>query len=333
MNLPIRSTRSSTLNWHAALAFGIGALLCFGCQRVQPTVPMTARNPDLTLELREVTLGKTIEFSYELTTPRAIQIRRGYLTEPTRRACTGGAAVDEFVYDDEVSSSPKLQPGLHRLAVRKWNAGRALLELDLVLDLEAADGTCVRVPAISRSLAFETPSRLTLVASLPLDFQVPQHGLRGHAGILGGVMTWAGPLALSAEGGIGAALCTAETCGKDSNGATNNGLAFPLVFRALSLHSLGSSPGFSHFGILGARYTYLPGEIPARAGTRQIGVHGAHLMLGYATGDGLPMLVLHPERGPLFGLEVPLGVWIDPDLSDHQVVFGSGVNFRFFFPI
>jgi hypothetical protein len=323
-------------NRPAVLALGIG-LASLGClqSRFHPTLPMRARSGELQLDLQEVRVGAGTTFVYRSQSQVSSRIRRVWLTTPSRIPCTGGHEM-AWLSVDGTQGAP-LGPGTHEVQARFYNAPNDVADigLDLVVDLRFEEGGCARAPALSHSVPLSTPNRFLLVASYGVDGGGELRGLRAvHGGRVGGG-GWLGRFLITAEVGVGGTFCAESVCGKDDDGSLRSRVIFPLALDARYALAPRIFNALSHGWLLGARYLYLPVRVPALDGQRRFGVHGLHLMPGWAyglvaSGNG-PYLNFH--RTPLFEIALPVGVVLDPDNPTRRVGLSLGLSMRALLPL
>jgi hypothetical protein len=321
--------RAGALRGAALLALGVA--VGGACARFVPSVPVRARTGDVALDLDEVRVGVGRQIVYRSTSTTPHQLRRGWLTVPSREPCSGGAEATAVVVDEGLGPEGALPAGPHEVHVHLPQADG--FSLDTVIDLELEEGTCVRVPAVSQSVPLEPRRRVTLVVSTGLVGNTDLAGLRGVVGFEAGLGGWAGPVLLSGQLGLGATMCNAGTCGKDDHGNLKGGLAVPLALDARV--SLGSAAvnRLRNFAFLGARYSFASVSLPARDGDRSFGVHGLYGVLSWAFGDVTPGPFRHHERGPVCEFAIPVGAVFAPSLAGKEVGFSGGFDLRFLFPL
>ena len=111
--------------------------------------------------------------------------------------------------------------------------------LDVVLDLTIDDGACVRAPILSQIVPLEAEKRIVVVTASNIDINSELRGLGSVFDLQLGIGGWLGPVLLTAQAGVGEALCTPGVCGKESDGSLRSGTAFP--FSVDARYSLGTT--------------------------------------------------------------------------------------------
>lgn len=288
---------------------------------------MEGRSADTKLRLVEMRMAPAPEFVYASHSAVARSIQRGWLTDGTRPPCTDGIKVDEILVDGDSPASHSIPAGDHELRVR-FSALRRDLELDLVLDLQVNDGTCIRAPAVNQSIPFVAKKRLAIIVATPIEGHGNLSGMNGYlAGTLG-AGGWVGPTLISGALGFGGAMCNPATCAKGADGKVRHGLALPLSATVQYYPTFHRQDGILTAPFLGLRYAYVTGWLPATGGDKRVGVHGIHAFLGWSAGDGTPGPLRNMERNQLLELGIPVGIWIDPYAQGNHVAFGSGFELR-----
>jgi hypothetical protein len=323
---------NQAFNLPLALALSLALSGCASAQYV-PTVPMQARSGDVQIALDRLALGRRHVLVYRTQSTADHAVRQGWLTVPTRDPCTGGTEATALVVDGADGAGAALTPGVHQLRV-SFPPFPDDMGLDLVVDLGMQDGSCVRAPAISQSIPLQAPGRFVLVGSLGVDGSADLGGLSGVvAGKLGGG-GWIGDFLLTAEAGLGATTCSASLCGKDDDGRLRSGLAFPVELDVRYAVATGVWLDSISVGFLGARYSFVPGRLPAPGGDRRLWVHGFHAVLSWGfglmrNGEGPFRRV---ERTPLLEALVPVGILFDPAAPTNTVAFSAGLGMRMLLP-
>jgi hypothetical protein len=291
---------------------------------------MGARSGDLQLELGLFRAGFWNEFVFQSRSTVPHSIRQGWLTVASRAPCSGGQEATKIAIDGGGGDS--LSPGVHEVAI-KFGAAPAGMELDLVVDLGLDDGLCARAPAISQSIPMAAPNRFVMVGSMALHGGSDLRGLRATYGFRVGGGGWLGRFLLTAEAGVGAAVCNDSSCGRDSDGNLKSGVAFPLAVDVRYSFAPEVSSTIDAF-FLGAGYSFMPVRLPASE-ERRFGLHGLHVAPGFAFGF-FPMgngPFIHAQRTPLYECLLPIGVLIDPSGSSRKVGFSAGMSFRMLLPL
>jgi hypothetical protein len=251
------------------------------------------------------------------------------VTVATRDPCSGGADVVAIAVDRGAVGGGLLPPGSHELAV-KVDDRLDDLTLDLVVDLQIENGACLRAPAISESVPLEAERRFMLTTGLVLGGNGDLSGLRAFTAFNVGGGGWFGPALLTAQVGGGLSVCNEGTCGLDADDQLKNSWAVPIALDVRYPFAIGARNKLVSVGLIGARYTFMPLELPALDGDRRFAVHGFQAVLGWAFADNLNPRFRHLERAMPGEFSFPIGVFVDQGAPYHRVVFAAAFEFRFF---
>jgi len=313
----------------AALALATAAT---ACAHFTPTVPMQARSEDVDLRLERLRAGawRELVFASNSVTPHAL--KRGWLTVATRDPCSGGAEVTSIAIDGGAVGDGVLPPGPHELAVR-FDDDLNDYTLDVVMDLEIDNGACLRAPAISQVIPLVAERRFVAVSGMGLSANPDLAGFRGVFDFNAGGGGWLGPVLLTAQVGLGFSLCNEGTCGKDDMGSLKSGWTVPFSVDARYALGTASMNRVFSVGLIGARYAFVPVNLPAFDGDRRFMVHEFQGVLGWGLGDNLRGPFQHLERAMGYEFAVPLGVVVYPDSANQRVAFAGGMELRVFFQL
>jgi hypothetical protein len=306
------------------------AVASLGCPRFRPTLPMHARTGDVELSVGSIRFRpQEMVLVSQSTEPHALQ--RAWLTVPSRSPCEGGLEADALIVDEIASVGGELSPGRHQIAIR-FREGAIDYTLDTVADLEIENGLCLRVPVLTQSVPLVAEKRPILVIANGLLGGPDLSGLEAVASLEVGAGAWLGDVLVNGQLGVGAGICVAAVCGKNSDGSLNDGLALPLALEAR--YPLGGVVvgKLTNAFYLGGRYTFEPVWLPTLAGERSFQVQALQGILGWGFGDALPGPILHLERAVPFELADPLGVAVAPG-SSGSARFIGGVEIRYLFPL
>jgi hypothetical protein len=299
--------------------------------RYQPTLPMQARSGDLSLHLRQLRLGRSKVFTFDSQSTAVHTIRQGWLTVATREPCSGGEEAGRIAIDGGGST---LSPGTHQLRI-DFRDPPTEMGIDLVVDLQMDDGRCARVPALSQSVPMEAGGRFVVMLT---NDNVGGEDLRGFRSSLGGSLgagAWLGPVLLTAQAGVGLAVCNTSACGEDKDGNNIFRVTFPMAVDALySLEPTVALDGLSAW-LVGVSYGFVPVRLSALEGERRFGVHRFHLTPGaglgmFRGGDG-PFL--GTRRSMVMQVLFPVGVHVDPGGPTRTVGLSGGLVFRVLLPL
>jgi hypothetical protein len=318
-----------------AVTLGVGiaaSLSAAACARFTPVVATGARSGDVELRLEHVRVGPSRELVFATRSAAPHTLQRGWVTVPTRDPCTGGADVAAIAVDRGAVVGGELPAGSHELSV-KVDDHLDDLALDLVVDLQIENDACVRVPVISQSIPLEAQQRTVVIAGLELGGNGDLSGLRASTGFSVGAGHWFGPALLTAQVGGHITVCNEQTCGKDSDGNLQSGWAVPFALDARYAFGTAARNKLVSVGLVGARYSFMPLQLPALDGDRRFAVHGFQAVLAWAFDDKLNARFRHLERAMPGEFAFPIGVFIDQGAPVHRVVFAAGVDFRFYFQL
>lgn len=312
-----------------ALIAGSG---CFA--QLEPVVAMRGRGPAVEMRLLRARFSRTRTFFYEVNAAAPLPVQNAHLTVPEREPCTGGAEAVQITVDGHQNGG-EVPQGRHELGVDF----EALADrLDVVVDLATRDGRCIRAAAISQSLPFVAPKRVSLVSNMLLDAVAGGSGLQGLYGAQLGAGGWLGPLLVTASAGVGAAQCTRGVCGNGSNDSYRSGFAVPITFDvqyALPGALWHPSPFALLMGIVGARYSVVPFTLPALGGDRRFTAH--EIQATFSVGSPWTALPRGPfeylERVSRFEIVVPVGIALIAGANDSGPAFTAGLGLRSVFPL
>ncbi|HEY0715675.1 MAG TPA: hypothetical protein VGF45_23535 [Polyangia bacterium] len=316
------------------LRSALGCLLVgvLGCVHHVPTVPMRSELDGISLDLQRLRVGTSKTFTFVSRSTEPLSIERAWLTTATRGPCAGGQ--DARLITVNGAPGGAIAPGEQQVAFEF--AGPRAFDLDVVMDVRLHGGRCVRVPVVSGSLPFDTEARPLFVVSLDLlgvnrgfsDMNAVQ-GLRAGAGYP------VGPFVLSAEAGIGYALCDPAVCGKDDSGQPRSQVTPSYAAQALyAFPSSRESILFDRF-FLGLGYRFQPVRLPTPDETRRFTTHLITLAPGMAEvgSKAPPHLLRNNHRSRWFALAIPIGVAIAPSGNTKKVGFVLGLDLRIILPI
>jgi len=287
---------------------------------------MRAQSGDVVLELQSVRVGLAPELVFESQSSTPHVIRRGWLTVATTFPCHGGAGIRHIAVDDG-GADGLLPAGSHTLRL-DFDDNLRGYSLDVVVDLETADGSCIRAPALSQQSAMEPVPRLLLVIGGGAMGNAPLAGAQTIADFRAGVGRTLGPVLVTAELGAGTTQCAASICGKKDNDTFQTAAALMASVSARRGWAIPGRFARGNFVTLGARYAFATTRLPPPADERRLSLHIVQGMLGWAIGVGFEGPFRHRER--TLGLEfgVPLGVMFEQASPGH-VVFIGGIELRF----
>ena len=175
--------------------------------------------------------------------------------------------------------------------------------------------------------------RPVLVASTGLMGNPDIGGLRAVTSLEVGAGGWLGPFLVNFQVGVGAAICNAAVCGKDSSGNLNSGLAIPLALEARYSLGAGVIGRLQNAWFVGGRYAFEPIWLPTTAGQRAFQVQTLGAVLGWGFGDALPGPFRHLERAVPIEMAIPLGIAVAPDGLDRWIAFTGGLELRYLFSL
>jgi hypothetical protein len=320
-----------TLLFGAAIGAALGSSGC-ATAPLQPAIPTVGRSGDVELRLDHLRIGPRRQLVLQSRSTVPHVVRGGWLTVPTRAPCRDGARLTSVTIDGLPTET--LEPGSHEIVAR-FDDDLDGYGLDVVLDLQLADGGCVRSPVLSQSVPLVAGGRFVIAGAMNGEALAgTTSGVRGlFAARLGGG-AWLGDALLTAQAGIGAASCTASTCGRRDNGDLKEGLALPLeVDGRYAVGSALDGRGLMGAWRIGARYAFVPVTLPGLAGDRRLIVQTFQGVIAFAFGDPVTAPVVRRQRLMPFEVAFPVGIGLVSGIPEGGVGFAAGVDLRFVFSL
>lgn len=287
---------------------------------------MRARSGDVELALQSLRVGLVPEIVLASRASAPHEIRRGYLTVATRAPCSGGAAISRISVDD-AAEAWLLPAGEHTLRLESEDRLKGYT-LDVVADIEMADGTCVRAPVLSQSIPLRPAPRVVLVAGGGAEGNTDLAGVKAAADFHVGVGGTYGPVLLTAQLGLGTAQCIAAVCGPGDGGKARIGTAFSGSLTATRGVPLGGGALRGMMLTAGARYAFMTTRLPALESSRRLDFHSLQALVGWGMGVGFAGPFQRRDLTPLMELAVPVGVMAEQSALS-RVAFVAGVEARF----
>ena len=322
-----KATAADSVTLVALTALVALATASLGCPRFEPVMPMHATTGDVDLALAFLRFrGPQVVLTSRSAAPHTLM--RAWATVPSRSPCAGGVEADALIVDQGLGPAGALTPGTHQVAIR-FPEGALDYALDTVADIEIEDGVCLRAPVLSQSVPLVPPKRPVLVIATGLVGNADIAGLRAVTSLEVGAGGWLGPFLVNVQLGVGAAICNAAVCGKDSSGNLNSGLAIPLALEARYGFGAGVVGRLQSAWFVGGRYAFEPVWLPAVGGERSFQVQTIGGVLGWAFGDAVPGPFRHLERAAPIEMAIPLGITVAPDGLNRQIAFTGGLELRY----